>query len=435
MVSGLFRIGALLAAGLLCGGAWAQDAEADPYGDPIVAPRAAPPQWKPLKIDPPGHRYAFPLYSSKNLERDDLRGIRRLVIVLHGVKRNAASIHGTVTALFAANPERAEDTLVIAPKFASAIDAGFAAMPAWRRASWEDGELSMQARGRPAPVSSLQVLDDLLHELSDSSRLPALRTIVLAGHSGGAQLVQRYAVLNSLDETLRREGLTLQYVVANPSSYLYLSPERPRADGKGHALTSAASAPPTTNTSTAWITCPPMRAAWTRPACRRAMPSGTSPICWDRPTTTPSISCWTRAAAPRRKAPRGWRGGWGIGATKPACWRRACPGRWRGTTTPRKWWMPAMTPRRCSAPAAVRARCWAIAARRCPTVRPACPPGAEARPRGPGCPPRQARLAPVNSVEGGGLGGRALPAAPRWPPAQAPAPRKAGSSPAPSRRR
>ncbi|VDL08043.1 exported protein [Bordetella pertussis] len=60
MVSGLFRIGALLAAGLLCGGAWAQDAEADPYGDPIVAPRAAPPQWKPLKIDPPGHRYAFP---------------------------------------------------------------------------------------------------------------------------------------------------------------------------------------------------------------------------------------------------------------------------------------------------------------------------------------------------------------------------------------
>ncbi|KDB68405.1 hypothetical protein AZ21_3478 [Bordetella bronchiseptica B20-10725633] len=235
MVSGLFRIGALLAAGLLCGGAWAQDAEADPYGDPIVAPRAAPPQWKPLKIGPPGHRYAFPLYSSKNLERDDLRGIRRLVIVLHGVKRNAASIHGTVTALFAANPERAEDTLVIAPKFASAIDAGFAAMPAWRRASWEDGELSMQARGRPAPVSSLQVLDDLLRELSDSSRLPALRTIVLAGHSGGAQLVQRYAVLNSLDETLRREGLTLQYVVANPSSYLYLSPERPRADGKGHA--------------------------------------------------------------------------------------------------------------------------------------------------------------------------------------------------------
>lgn len=89
----------------------------------------------------------LPLYSSKNLERDDLRGIRRLVIVLHGVKRNAASIHGTVTALFAANPERAEDTLVIAPKFASAIDAGFAAMPAWRRASWEDGELSMQARG------------------------------------------------------------------------------------------------------------------------------------------------------------------------------------------------------------------------------------------------------------------------------------------------
>ena len=58
---------------------------------------------------------------------------------------------------------------------------------------------------------------------------------MLAGHSGGAQLVQRYAVLNNVDGPLRRDGLALRYVIANPSSYLYLTNERPRPDGKGYA--------------------------------------------------------------------------------------------------------------------------------------------------------------------------------------------------------
>ena len=68
-----------------------------------------------------------------------------------------------------------------------------------------------------------------------ASASPALAGIVLAGHSGGAQLVQRYAVLNNVDGPLRRDGLALRYVIANPSSYLYLTNERPRPDGKGYA--------------------------------------------------------------------------------------------------------------------------------------------------------------------------------------------------------
>ena len=93
----------------------------------------------------------------------------------------------------------------------------------------------MQANGRPAPVSSFQVIDDLLRSLDDRKRLPTLASIVLAGHSGGAQLVQRYAVLNQIDGPLRRDGIAVRYVVANPSSYLYLTKERPRPDGKGYA--------------------------------------------------------------------------------------------------------------------------------------------------------------------------------------------------------
>lgn len=207
----------------------------DPYAAPVVPAPVTTPPWRPIELGKPGRRYAFPVYTSKNLQEDDLRGIRRVVIVVHGVTRDANRAFESVAQLYHANPERADDTLIVAPKFASAIDAGFGRMPAWRRASWEDGAASMTLKDRPPAVTSIQVLDDLARELTAQGRLPALRELVIAGHSAGAQLVHRYAVLNDADESLRKTGLILRYVVANPSSYLYLTPERPRADGRGFA--------------------------------------------------------------------------------------------------------------------------------------------------------------------------------------------------------
>ncbi|MGB3434620.1 MAG: hypothetical protein WBB14_22320 [Achromobacter sp.] len=210
----------------------------DPYDYSETAPapkRAAPLRWQSMELGKPGHRYKMPVYANRDLARDDLRNIKQVVVVIHGVKRDADRYYESVAALLARNPERARDTLILAPRFSSAIDSGFGGMAAWRKASWEDGEDSVQATGRPAPVSSFQVLDDLLRSLDDRKRLASLAGIVLAGHSAGGQLVQRYAVLNNIDGPLRRDGLALRYVIANPSSYLYLSNERPRPDGKGYA--------------------------------------------------------------------------------------------------------------------------------------------------------------------------------------------------------
>lgn len=218
--------------------AHAQTPLPDPYDydETVPAPkRAAPLRWQTVELGKPGHRYKMPVYANRDLRSDDLRGIKHALIVIHGVKRDADQYYETAAALLADNPDRARDTLILAPRFAGAIDSGFGGMAAWRKASWEDGEDSVQAAGRPAPVSSFQVLDDLLRTLNDRKRLASLQGIVLAGHSAGAQLVQRYAVLNDIDGPLRRDGLALRYVVANPSSYLYLTNERPRADGKGYA--------------------------------------------------------------------------------------------------------------------------------------------------------------------------------------------------------
>ncbi|QKH37968.1 hypothetical protein FOC84_24750 [Achromobacter pestifer] len=210
----------------------------DPYDYSETAPtpkRAAPLRWQSVELGKPGHRYKMPVYANRDLAKDDLRNIKQVVVVIHGVKRDADRYYESVAALLAHNPERARDTLILAPRFSGSIDSGFGGMAAWRKASWEDGEDSVQAAGRPAPVSSFQVLDDLLRSLDDRKRLAALTGIVLAGHSAGGQLVQRYAVLNNIDGPLRRDGLALRYVIANPSSYLYLSNERPRPDGKGYA--------------------------------------------------------------------------------------------------------------------------------------------------------------------------------------------------------
>lgn len=227
-----------VAAALAFASAHAQTPLPDPYDYDEATPapkRAAPLRWQTVELGRPGHRYKMPVYANRDLTKDDLRGIKQVLIVIHGVKRDADQYFETAAALVAADPARAGDTLVLAPRFSGSIDSGFAGMAAWRKASWEDGQESIQAAGRPAPVASFQVLDDLLRSLNDRKRLPSLTGLVLAGHSAGAQLVHRYAVLNNLDGALRRDGLTLRYVIANPSSYLYLTNERPRADGKGYA--------------------------------------------------------------------------------------------------------------------------------------------------------------------------------------------------------
>src|SRR5690606_36809484 len=92
--------------------------------------------------------------------------------------------------------------------------------------------------------SAFQVLDDVVRWLSERKTMPAISAIVLAAHGSGAQLLQRYAVLNDLDGAVRRNGLQLRYVVANAPSYLYLTAERPRRSGAGYGPSARATCLP-----------------------------------------------------------------------------------------------------------------------------------------------------------------------------------------------
>lgn len=95
----------------------------------------------------------------------------------------------------------------------------------------------------PAPVSSFEAIDAILTRLADRTLFPHLKTVVVAGHSGGGQVVERYAVVGKGEAALAAKGVHVRYVVANPSSYVYFSADRPLPAGGTGPFADAAACP------------------------------------------------------------------------------------------------------------------------------------------------------------------------------------------------
>ncbi|WP_085687876.1 MULTISPECIES: alpha/beta fold hydrolase [unclassified Pseudomonas] len=154
--------------------------------------------------------------------------IERVLIVIHGRLRNAETYRksGEVAAELAG---QTANTLVIAPQFLNESDVSLYSLPAsvlrWQGNDWMGGGLSTG----PNPLSSYAALDEIVGRLSDRKQFPDVKQIVIFGHSGGAQVVQRYALLAQEQPALKAEGIRLRYVVANPSSYAYFNEQRPVA--------------------------------------------------------------------------------------------------------------------------------------------------------------------------------------------------------------
>lgn len=197
------------------------------------APRAADevaPNHRP--VDAVGDRRVavgdatLPLYASADWEVSQ-PSITRAVIVLHGRLRNADVYYESALKAQAAAGAVGRSTLMLVPQFLAQVDVdAFHLPPSTLRWTWEGWEGGDDAVG-PAPISSFAGLDAILLRLADRSRFPNLRIVVVAGHSGGAQVVQRYAIAAKAVATLTADGIAVRFVVANPSSYAYFSPERP----------------------------------------------------------------------------------------------------------------------------------------------------------------------------------------------------------------
>ena len=177
----------------------------------------------------PDHLKIGPGELSLGLSQDwkrPLPQVQRALIVIHGRLRNAQTyLHSAEQA--ASQAGQLSTTLVIAPQFLNESDGTRNALSdsvlRWHANDWMAGDPAVS----PAPLSSYAALDQILERLSDRKRFPALREVVIAGHSGGAQVVQRYALTTQADKALQADGIKVRYVVANPSSYAYFNAQRP----------------------------------------------------------------------------------------------------------------------------------------------------------------------------------------------------------------
>ncbi len=149
---------------------------------------------------------------------DQAFSIDMALIAIHGADRNGDDY-------FCASKAAAElqtvfdNVLILAPQFYAESDK----RPGSSLLYWNDDTDGAWRYGAdsvgPNPVSSFTALDKLVHKVLNI--LPNLTRLVIAGHSSGGQTVQRWALLSS-----QWEERKMSAVVANPSSYAYLSPSR-----------------------------------------------------------------------------------------------------------------------------------------------------------------------------------------------------------------
>jgi pimeloyl-ACP methyl ester carboxylesterase len=156
----------------------------------------------------------------------DARATRAL-IVLHGVLRNGDDYERSGETAVDAGGAAANGTIVITPQFLNTRDVRAHHLPAltirWKGNRWSGGDDAVS----PLKISTFAVLDAIVERLADRKHFPAMREIVIAGHSAGGQLAQRYAIAARSPEIAARSGVRVRFIVANPSSYLYFDATRP----------------------------------------------------------------------------------------------------------------------------------------------------------------------------------------------------------------
>lgn len=151
--------------------------------------------------------------------------VTRALIMVHGAGRNADHYFATATAAgFLAGA--LDNTIIISPRLIASPD-----KPEANEVLWPNGGNSWRSGGASPSnptLTSFDFIDELVRELADKKTFPNLVKIVVAGHSAGGQVVTRYAMANKVHDT---KGVTITYVVANPSSYAWPAAVRPLPTG------------------------------------------------------------------------------------------------------------------------------------------------------------------------------------------------------------
>ncbi len=157
------------------------------------------------------------------------------IIVVHGADRNADDYFSSMGDA-AALAGRLQNTLIIAPRFQTIDDTPAADEPYWTSNGWRVGDLSSSAGPLPR-ISAYAAIDTIMARLGNRAKFARLSRIVVTGHSAGGQLLHRYAATSRIEPTLG--GIVVRYIVANPSTWLYVGPERSTGSSFAMPVTAA----------------------------------------------------------------------------------------------------------------------------------------------------------------------------------------------------
>lgn len=166
-------------------------------------------------------------WAERPLEKGDPEA-EYAVIFVHGLSKHPHDQSPTFKALLRGDP-RARKVVFAMPAYFSPKNCppelkGRIALWDTRKHDWRRGDRSFGKRG----ISSFAVIDRIYEVLSDRSRYPKLKHILLGGFSAGGQVVNRYVAVGGF---VRRGHLDYSFAVGAPSTYLYIDGRRPAADG------------------------------------------------------------------------------------------------------------------------------------------------------------------------------------------------------------
>lgn len=144
--------------------------------------------------------------------------VKLAYVMVHGTNRNASEYFAWTLASTAA-AGKLDSTAVAAPHFKARTATGGDAVNEgelyWTNEGWKSGESASNGS-----EFSYDAMNSIVRAFADRNRFPNLEEIVVAGHSAGGQYVQRYAATNLIDPIA---NVKIRYVVANPSSYVYMN--------------------------------------------------------------------------------------------------------------------------------------------------------------------------------------------------------------------
>ncbi|MFC1530201.1 hypothetical protein ACFL6R_05750 [Gemmatimonadota bacterium] len=161
----------------------------------------------------------LPYYRTYDLNLKNT-AVTAALIIVHGSGRGAFQLG--IDLADSAGVEAS--TLIITPRFYPNWDEIPSDEPYWSTHGWKWGEESLTDAIRPGSISSFDPIDRFIQQINNPELFPSLTSITIAGHSAGGQFAHRYAVGNQVEQFLA--GITVRYVISNPSTYVYIRPER-----------------------------------------------------------------------------------------------------------------------------------------------------------------------------------------------------------------